>query len=40
MATNDRAEYEAWYHLEKLRELQGQKSLVAIIRDGIAVRQQ
>jgi cell filamentation protein len=40
MVTNDRAEYEAWYHLEKLRELQGQKSLVAIIRDGIAGRQQ
>jgi cell filamentation protein len=40
MATDDRAEYEAWYHLEKLRELQGQKSLLAIIRDGIAVQRQ
>jgi hypothetical protein len=40
MATDGRAEYKAWYHLEKLRELQGQKSLEAIIRDGIATRQQ
>jgi hypothetical protein len=40
MATDGRAEYEAWYHLEKLRKLQGRKSLEAIIRDGIVARQQ
>jgi cell filamentation protein len=33
MATNDRAEYEAWFHLEKLRKARGEKSLEAIIRD-------
>ena len=36
MATNDRSEYEAWFVLEKLRRMMGEKSLVAIIRERLA----
>jgi cell filamentation protein len=39
MATDDRAEYEAWWHLTKLRELQGENSLRDIIVAALALRQ-
>jgi len=35
MKTNDRAEYEAWYDIERLRREVGENSLAAIIRDGL-----
>jgi hypothetical protein len=31
MATDDRVEYEAWWHLVKLRELQGENLLEQLI---------
>jgi hypothetical protein len=39
MATDDRFEYEAWWHLTKLRELQGENSLRHIIGAVLAVRE-
>jgi cell filamentation protein len=38
MTTADRAEYEAWWHLQKLREMQGENSLARIIRDALTQR--
>jgi cell filamentation protein len=38
MATNDRVEYEAWWHLTKLRELQGENALERIIGAVLAAR--
>lgn len=35
MATEDRAEYQAWWHLEKLREMQGEHSLELIILNAL-----
>ncbi len=36
MQTNDRAEYEAWFSLARLRQAMGHRSLTAIIRDGLS----
>ena len=36
-ATGDRGEYQAWWHLAKLRTLQGEKSLERIIGAALAV---
>jgi len=36
MQTNDRAEYEAWFSLARLRQAMGHRSLAAIIRDGLS----
>jgi cell filamentation protein len=38
MATDNRSEYEAWWHLTKLRELQGENSLRHIIGAALTVR--
>ena len=39
MSTDDRAEYEAFYVLERLRQEMGENSLAAIIREGLTIGQ-
>jgi fido (protein-threonine AMPylation protein) len=39
MATADRAEYVAWWHLKKLRELQGENSLEHIVGEALTQRE-
>ena len=39
MATDNRSEYEAWWHLTKLRELQGENSLPHINGTALSARE-
>jgi cell filamentation protein len=36
MTTDDRSEYEAWWHLEKLREMRGENTLERIVAASLA----
>ena len=39
METDDRAEYEAWFRLERLRVMMGERTLEAIVRERLRQRQ-
>jgi hypothetical protein len=38
METDNRAEYEAWFRLERLRGMMGEKTLEAIVREQLSRR--
>jgi hypothetical protein len=37
MATDGRGEYEAWWHLEKLRQMMGGNTLQCIIAESLSL---